>query len=315
MIKTSAATPSPTSGYSIGDTYEENYIYSAGAVSGNDDFALGGTKNYSISHPESKSLIVKATSATQCDASSVSFSTCNWTLTSLTDIAASTTVTNLTITTYTLAAGTQVVETNKTSTTSSTQDCFLPVSVLSFSGKAENNAVRLSWSTASEQNNDFFTLERSADGKTFSEIGKVNGAGNSSVVRHYEFTDAELPGTSAALYYRLSQTDFDGRRQSLGVVAVNFLSEEGSLSLAVQSNPVTTNELSMNVFSQEEDELMIRITDIRGKSIAETKIPILKGESRLIKMRLENPAAGIYFINICGKSGIINSRFLLLNKG
>lgn len=85
----------------------------------------------------------------------------------------------------------------------------LPVELLSFDCELWNeNQVKLSWQTAIEINNDFFTIERSADGSTWSEIKNIEGAGNSVDVLNYNTIDEKpLPGLS---YYRLKQTDFDG---------------------------------------------------------------------------------------------------------
>lgn len=85
----------------------------------------------------------------------------------------------------------------------------LPVGLIDFNATVqENHTVYLTWQTASETNNDYFTVEHSKDGMHWDEIGKVKGAGNSSTLLSYHLTDAHPPlGES---YYRLKQTDFDG---------------------------------------------------------------------------------------------------------
>ena len=84
----------------------------------------------------------------------------------------------------------------------------LPIELLSFNASLQGDVVELTWTTATEINNDFFTIERSQDGNTWEEVGVVSGAGNSNSVRHYQLTDnAPFAGQS---YYRLKQTDFDG---------------------------------------------------------------------------------------------------------
>lgn len=85
----------------------------------------------------------------------------------------------------------------------------LPVELSSFWVTPLENEARLDWQTASESNNDYFTVERSADAKVWEELSRVNGAGNSTVVSNYSWTDERpLKGMS---YYRLIQTDFDGK--------------------------------------------------------------------------------------------------------
>jgi hypothetical protein len=84
----------------------------------------------------------------------------------------------------------------------------LPVELLNFNALLNNRQVELTWQTASEHNNDFFTVERSSDGFNFEPIAYVDGAGNSTTLLNYSEVDLQpLDGVS---YYRLKQTDFDG---------------------------------------------------------------------------------------------------------
>jgi hypothetical protein len=84
----------------------------------------------------------------------------------------------------------------------------LPIELLSFSAACDNGHNLLSWSTASETNNDHFTVERSADGNSWQEAGKVAGAGTSAAANNYSFRDEQ--STSKLTYYRLKQTDHNG---------------------------------------------------------------------------------------------------------
>ncbi|MBP6313090.1 MAG: T9SS type A sorting domain-containing protein [Flavobacteriales bacterium] len=94
----------------------------------------------------------------------------------------------------------------------------LPIELISFTAKVEEPWVRLDWTTASERNNDFFTVERSADGEHFMDIHEEMGAGNSQQVLNYLTFDREpLTGLS---YYRLRQTDFDGTIELSSIVTV-----------------------------------------------------------------------------------------------
>lgn len=90
--------------------------------------------------------------------------------------------------------------------------CFapvLPVEFGEFTLAIVEDAVRLDWTTFTEVNNDYFTIQRSVDGVRFEDIGRVGGAGFSNNMHEYTFTDDfPLPGI---LYYRIRQTDFDGK--------------------------------------------------------------------------------------------------------
>ncbi|MBF9239863.1 T9SS type A sorting domain-containing protein [Hymenobacter sp. BT683] len=87
----------------------------------------------------------------------------------------------------------------------------LPVELSAFSAKADGTtAVRLAWTTASEMHNDHFAVERSLDGRVFTTVGTVDGAGTSSSALSYSFRDAKLPASATILYYRLRQVDTNG---------------------------------------------------------------------------------------------------------
>lgn len=95
----------------------------------------------------------------------------------------------------------------------------LPVELITFDALYDGKAVVLNWSTASEINNDFFTVEKTTNGIDFALVAKIKGAGNSSTLMHYHSVDDNpFPGISA---YRLRQTDFDGKYEFSRMVAVN----------------------------------------------------------------------------------------------
>ena len=97
---------------------------------------------------------------------------------------------------------------NKGSVSSPKAFTSLPINVLSFTGYCDNQNIILEWSTASETNNDYFTVEQSFDGKIWSPIGNVDGAGNSTSQIDHSITDRNH--SEEITYYRLKQTDFNG---------------------------------------------------------------------------------------------------------
>jgi hypothetical protein len=99
-------------------------------------------------------------------------------------------------------------------------DITLPIELLSFTPSIKPDRVELNWTTGSEINNDYFTLERSRDLYGWEVLGFVEGAGNSSVPLDYGFTDFRpLDGLG---YYRLKQTDFDGKFKYYGPIAAHY---------------------------------------------------------------------------------------------
>ncbi len=105
----------------------------------------------------------------------------------------------------------------------------LPINLLSFTGKFEDAVVTLNWSTASQTNNDFFTIDRSVDGVHFETISTIDGAGNSASVLSYACIDQHpVEGT---VYYRLKQTDFDGALRIFPIISVTCLHQEETISI------------------------------------------------------------------------------------
>ncbi len=111
----------------------------------------------------------------------------------------------------------------------------LPVELVSFTAFAKNKVVQLEWSTQSETQNDFFTIERSIDGLRWTAIKQIDGAINSMHTIHYKAVDEQpLSGLS---YYRLKQTDFDRSSTYSIIRAIDF--DEGKPRIRVYPNPTT----------------------------------------------------------------------------
>ena len=110
----------------------------------------------------------------------------------------------------------------------------LPIELISFEAKEINEAVELSWITATEINNDFFTIEKSTNGIDFEAISLVQGAGNSSAKINYATVDYNL--SNDVLYYRLKQTDFDGKTSTSDIRSVR-INNNSQLIHAIYPNP------------------------------------------------------------------------------
>ncbi|MFT3676905.1 MAG: T9SS type A sorting domain-containing protein [Chitinophagaceae bacterium] len=112
----------------------------------------------------------------------------------------------------------------------------LPVGLTRFSATCQSGVVQLNWATASEQNNDGFYPEKSTDGITWQEIGFVEGAGNSSQTRYYQYADKT--GSSGTVYYRLRQMDFDGKAYYSTVIVNSCQANKaGLMNVILAPNP------------------------------------------------------------------------------
>jgi hypothetical protein len=95
----------------------------------------------------------------------------------------------------------------------------LPIELLYFQAEVNERYNHLTWSTASEDNNDYFNIEKTQDGVVFYNIATINGAGNSSTQNYYEYDDYELKNNIT--YYRLKQTDYDGKFKYHDMISVD----------------------------------------------------------------------------------------------
>lgn len=142
----------------------------------------------------------------------------------------------------------------------------LPVHFISFQATASDHqkTVDCRWATASEVNNNYFEVERSDNGVDFAVIGKVGGAGTTSQVRKYTFADGcdACFATSATVFYRVKQTDYDGTYTYSGIVPVSF-SHSGGVT-GVYPNP-----FSDMLTIQEAQPVDVRIYDLAGNKLAD----------------------------------------------
>lgn len=95
----------------------------------------------------------------------------------------------------------------------------LNVQLTEFTSVKDGRSNQLDWSTLSETNNDYFTLERSADGVIWDYVTQVNGAGTTDQEQHYSFNDFGFE--SGINYYRLSQTNYDGKSRTFDILKVD----------------------------------------------------------------------------------------------
>ncbi len=164
----------------------------------------------------------------------------------------------------------------------------LPVEWLSVSAERVNgsgNNVR--WKVGKEINNAFFTVERSADGRFFNEIGTVKGAGNSEKAADYAFLDDNAPNQNA--YYRVKQTDFDGKIAYSKTVAV-----AGDVAKKWRVYPNPAAEKYVNIDNQSAENTVFSLQNAVGQVV---KNGTTNGES-LVRIDLNNLPKGVYFLKM-----------------
>ena len=182
----------------------------------------------------------------------------------------------------------------------------LPIELISFEAEKEKASVKLSWTTATEINNDYFTLEKSLDGFNYNQITLINGAGTTSFSNSYSFIDSN-PFTGIS-YYRLSQTDFDGTKVTFLPKAVRF-KEEDRDDIIILQNPFI-NEIKFTTFQTEFAELSIILFSINGKEVLK-EMKTIKANSLYSIENLEKLSQGIYFLQFRKNDQIIQTNKVL----
>ncbi len=187
----------------------------------------------------------------------------------------------------------------------------LPIQLVNFNAVPARESVELSWSTASEKNNDYYTVERSAEGMTYSEVEKVDGAGNSSHNLFYDYFDfSPLKGLS---YYRLKQTDFNGVSTYSFTVSVNIEPQFGE-TLSVFPNPSNGQDVSISIPDGEpqKDPILVVIRDLTGREAFIKVLPVYEDNNFVIARDvLEELNPGVYIISAASANEVYSKKLVI----
>lgn len=173
-------------------------------------------------------------------------------------------------------------------------DCsiVLPIDLVYLKAGCLEHSTRVTWETASELNNDYFTLERSFNGLNFEVVTIIDGAGTSNELKKYIFEDILYPST---VYYRLKQTDFNGESSTSEIISVTC-DEDRQFNLTVGDNS-TEGYIEIIHDAVVNTSYLLTFTDAQGKTIYSKHYT---ASSEVINKKIESNlfAPGIYFINI-----------------
>jgi len=171
----------------------------------------------------------------------------------------------------------------------------LPIELVMFDATCEDGKVVLNWATASEKNNQYFSVERSADGLAWEEVGRVSGAGNSNTLLNYSETDAQpLNGLS---YYRLKQTDYDGASETFAPANIQCITSEGNTML-LYPNPATQEVNIVVHLDKDYGAGSIRLSDMMGKTVQQMNVNLVKGENKFVSTDLNSLQGGTYLVTV-----------------
>ena len=179
---------------------------------------------------------------------------------------------------------------------------ILPISLLNFMAEPQGSRNTIKWETASEINNDYFTVERSDDGLGFLTLAKVNGAGNSTSLIDYQTYD-EHPNNGIT-YYRLKQTDYNSAYTYSSIISVDNAMNPISL-FNVHPNP-TSNDINFDFHSSQKGRVHIEILDYLGRIVDNEMQTVQDGNSPLTA-KMNTLAPGIYSLKVSfDQSGFVS---------
>jgi hypothetical protein len=181
----------------------------------------------------------------------------------------------------------------------------LPIELLTFNGKSLGTTNLLEWTTATETNNDYFTIEHSQNAIQFEDIIQVDGAGTSTQEKNYSATD-RFP-YAGLTYYRLKQTDFDGNFTYSGIIAIENNIDDIKLE-NLHPNP-TSGDINFDFFTPVKGTIQVEILDAYGKLVYRKNIEVDAGRNPLTT-EMNQLAAGIYTMRASFSEG----NFISLSK-
>lgn len=170
----------------------------------------------------------------------------------------------------------------------------LSVQLADFSAHCDELSTRINWTTASEQNTDYFTLEKSRDGYKWEDVSTINGKGVSNSSNTYKVVDNAVTD----VYYRLKLTDFDGSTNVLETIHVSC--ETTKNQAVIYPNPVN-GVFSVRITAKEDlPETTVFVQDLNSKIVTSRTINVVPGTNTII-FENENLLPGTYIVYINGK--------------
>ncbi len=172
---------------------------------------------------------------------------------------------------------------------------ILPIDLLNFSGKLQDNNVILNWATVSEKDNEFFVIEKSIDGKNWTAIGKVDGALNSNTLMRYSYVDENISGT--IYYYRIKQTDVDESFTYSSIISV-LIDENNEYMVNISPNPST------GVFNISFNGNLYESYDVYNVSASKIKKGKIKSNgNEPLTIDLTDYPSGVYILHLHSDNG------------
>jgi hypothetical protein len=165
----------------------------------------------------------------------------------------------------------------------------LPIALLSFSGERTGRSNTLKWTTASETNNDYFSLERSHDAVNYEVFTTVNGSGSTVSISNYQAVDEDP--FSAITYYRLKQTDYDGHFSYSQTISLSTMQESLQIINAYNEN----NTLELTLGGTIKGTVQVDIYNAEGRLVFTARSAAKEGNGKMMLSSSEL-SKGLYII-------------------
>lgn len=174
----------------------------------------------------------------------------------------------------------------------------LPIELLSFNGAVQSEGNLLKWVTASETENDYFSLYSSVNGEDYELINQQEGGGTTSAPQQYQFLNRNA--LQGIIYYQLQQTDFDGTTKIVAYTSVIRGEQLDVVLLDSFPNPFS-HELSLNIYSNSNYDVILSLTDMLGSNIIQLQLNLVNGDNTIL-LETDHLSSGLYLLNIQNKN-------------
>lgn len=177
----------------------------------------------------------------------------------------------------------------------------LPVTLTYFTGRTVDGLSQLGWETVMEDQVDRFAIERSEDGRQFTEIGTVKATGNSNSSIKYAYTDNNVVSNYA--WYRLRTVDIDGKSRYSNVIRITNSTRTISV-LSVTPNPFESS-MRVQIYSDKVVPVALRMIDITGREMYRTNRTLSSGNNTISLNPSTGLAKGVYVLQLIAGNEVV----------
>lgn len=189
------------------------------------------------------------------------------------------------------------------------KDSPLPVELKALSASCHDNGILIEWTTASEINNDYFTLEKSNDAENFYVIATIQGNGNSNVSNNYEYFDF----SEKQAYYRLSQTDFNGITHTFNIIYQSCTNGDVvDANMNIINNPASEH-VQLQLTGKENASYTLSFINQLGQQLIEKEI-VLENTTQKVTINTRTLSEGIYSVVFRSENNIITKQLVITKK-